>query len=447
MVKCWHNKTMSAMRCWLMFAIAIVVSTYAEAASVKDIRLWRAPDHTRVVLDLSEPVSYKVISLSRPNRIVIDIEHTKLTMSQALDTVDIKGTPITRVRSGVKDKKHLRVVLDVSEALKPRSFLLKANGQFDDRLVIDLHDRNVDNPAPVKMAQADKKRDIIIAIDAGHGGEDPGASGPTRVREKDVVLAIAKELHELFAREKGYNPVLIRKSDYYVGLKQRRQLARDAQADLLISIHADAFKNQLARGASVYALSSRGASSATAKFLADEANSSDLVGGVNLGEKDQLLAGVLADLSMTSTLDSSLQVGGKVIGEMGRISHLHSERVEQAAFAVLKSPDIPSLLVETGFISNPKEEKNLKNQRYQRKMATAIFSGVKDFFSQSPPSETYIAWLKDQGDKTTSYTINRGDTLSDIANRFQVSVAAILEHNDLASPTIKIGQKIHIPRY
>ncbi|MCR8923117.1 N-acetylmuramoyl-L-alanine amidase [Dasania sp. GY-MA-18] len=423
---------------------SLLLSLAVQAASVNDVRVWRAPDHTRVVLDLSKPVEHKVMLLSKPDRIVVDIDNTALKSQTQLSTIDLANTPITRVRSGVQDKTNLRVVLDVNRAVKPRSFMLKASGEYGDRLVIDLMDSQ--QPAAVKRVNnSGKKRDIIIAIDAGHGGEDPGATGPTKVREKHVVLAIAKELNALFEKELGYEPVMIRSGDYYVGLEKRRKLARSAQADLFVSIHADAFKNHRAKGASVYALSSRGASSATAKFLANEANSSDLVGGVNLGEKDELLAGVLADLSMTATLDSSLQVGSKVVGQMGRIAHLHSKRVEQAAFAVLKSPDIPSILVETGFISNPTEERNLKSSAYQRKMAAAIFNGIKTFFAASPPSETLIAWQKNQRNKTVAYTISRGDTLSGIAKRFSVSVADIQKTNGLASSSIRVGQKIIIP--
>lgn len=430
---------------FLVLCSAIIQATSVQAASVQDVRVWRAPDHTRVVLDLSGPVSHKVMALTNPHRIVVDIDKTALKSKTKLSSVDIKDTPISKLRSGVKDNTHLRVVLDMKSAVKPRSFLLKASGQYGDRLVIDLYDASKKKAVVKRVDHTSKKRDIVIAIDAGHGGEDPGASGPSRVREKHVVLAIAKELNYLFKKEKGYKPVLIRSGDYYVGLEKRRKLARQAQADLFVSIHADAFRDKRANGSSVYALSSKGASSATAKFLATEANSSDLVGGVNLGEKDQLLAGVLADLSMTATLDSSLQVGDKVVGQMGRISRLHSKRVEQAAFAVLKSPDIPSILVETGFISNPKEESKLKSKSYQRKMAAAIFNGVKTFFSQSPPSETYVAWQKQNRKQTVSYVISRGDTLSGIAKRYRVSVESIRKANKLASSTIKVGQKILIP--
>ena len=260
-----------------------------------------------------------------------------------------------------------------------------------------------------------------------------------------MVLAIAKELDKLVKKERGYASVMIRKGDYYVALDKRRKLARKAQADLLVSIHADAFTDHRARGTSVYALSGRGASSATAKFLATEANSSDLVGGVNLSEKDNVLAGVLADLSMTASLDASLKVGSNVVREMGKVSHLHSKRVEQAAFAVLKSPDIPSILVETGFISNPKEERKLKTSHYQKQLARSIFNGIERYFENTPPPGTYLAWQKGRDRQYVEHVIARGDTLSGIAQRYEVSVASIRQHNDLSTSVIKVGQRLTIP--
>jgi N-acetylmuramoyl-L-alanine amidase len=375
--------------------------------------------------------------------LVIDIEASRLQVDTA--AIELQGGPVSRIRSGVKDKQDLRIVLDLKQAIKPRSFLLKANGGKGDRLVVDLYDKQQNKKVVKHVEQATQRRDIIIAIDAGHGGEDPGASGPNRLREKHVVMAIAKELSYLFGKEKGYKPVLIRKGDYYVGLKQRRKLARKAQADLLVSIHADAFHDKRANGSSVFALSQRGASSATAKFLATEANNSDLVGGVSLNDKDDVLAGVLADLSMTATMDASLTVGSKVVNRMGKISRLHSKRVEQAGFAVLKSPDIPSILVETGFISNPGEAKKLKTKSYQRKMAKAIFDGVKSHFKTTPPPDTYIAWQKNNRHSTREYVVARGDTLSGIALRHSVTVAALRRTNDMASSSIRVGQKILIP--
>ena len=336
--------------------LACLASNALYASDIKDVRLWRAPDHTRVVLDLTGPVEHKIITLTNPHRIVIDISNAELKSD--LSQVDLQNSPIVKLRSGVKGKQTIRLVLDLGQAVKPRSFLLKAQGELDDRLVVDLYDKLAAKPAVKSVDHSSKRRDIIVAIDAGHGGEDPGASGPGRLREKHVVLAIARQLEKLFKQEPGYKPVMIRTGDYYVGLSQRREKARKAQADLLVSIHADAFRDHRAHGSSVYALSSRGASSATAKFLASEANSSDLVGGVSLNDKDDMLAGVLMDLSINHSMDASKQVGRRVLSSMDEISRLHSKKVELANFAVLRSPDLPSILVETGFISNPGEAKN-----------------------------------------------------------------------------------------
>jgi N-acetylmuramoyl-L-alanine amidase len=434
----------------LMLCSSGSLAAGSKQVDVKDIRLWRAPDNTRVVLDLSAPASHKLSALSNPNRIVIDIDNA--VMSAQTQKIDLQNSPITKVRSGVKDGTGLRVVLDITSEVTPRSFLIKANQQYGDRLVVDLYDRSYDQPhdpaqskTVVKHINDQGRRDIIIAIDAGHGGEDPGASGPNRLREKQVVLAIANELKELLSSQRGYQPVMIRAGDYYVGLYQRRNLARKAQADLMVSIHADAFRDPRASGSSVYALSLRGASSATAQVLADDANNSDLVGGVSLSDKDDVLAGVLADLSMTSSLDVSIKVGSEVVREMGKISRLHSRRVEQANFVVLRSADVPSILVETGFISNPKEANMLSTKDYQRRMARAIFQGISQYFSASPPPDTYLASQKRNRTDKVEYVIAHGDTLSGIAERYGVSVAAIHRHNDLASSAIKVGQRIVIP--
>jgi N-acetylmuramoyl-L-alanine amidase len=260
-----------------------------------------------------------------------------------------------------------------------------------------------------------------------------------------VVLAIAKELNALLKADKGFQPTLIRTGDYYVSLKGRRDLARKRQADLFVSIHADAFKRKEAHGASVYALSTRGATSTAAGYLAQRENAADLVGGVSLSDKDDVLAGVLADLSMTSTLDTSLKLGSVVLGKVDGVAKLHKKQVEQAGFAVLKSPDIPSILVETGFISNPEESRKLVSSSYQKKMARAIHAGIKDWFLAHPPSGTLIAWQKQQGGR--QYTIARGDTLSGIAQRFRVPLADLKSYNSISGngSSIRIGQKLLIP--
>lgn len=408
---------------------------------VHDVRLWRAPDHTRIVFDLTGPASHKLMVLENPNRIVLDVNNTSLKAQLA--GLDLTGTPIRKIRSAVREKDDLRVVLDLSAAVKPKSFELKANDRAGDRLVLDIYDVSTKAATVKKSVKQSARRDIIIAIDAGHGGEDPGATGPGRLREKNVVLSIARELETLFKADRGYTPKMIRSGDYYVSLKGRRDLARKHQADLFVSIHADAFKHKKAHGASVYALSTVGATSTAARYLAQRENSADLVGGVRLSDKDDMLAGVLADLSMTSTLDTSLKLGSGVLKKVDNVAKLHKRSVEQAGFAVLKSPDIPSILVETGFISNPTEAKNLGSRAYRKKMAAAIHAGIVQWFAAHPPSGTLIAWQKSSRDQ--QYVIARGDTLSGIAQRFNVSLVMLKSSNGLKSSQIQVGQKLTIP--
>ncbi|GAA6150936.1 N-acetylmuramoyl-L-alanine amidase [Pseudoteredinibacter isoporae] len=437
-------------RLWMVLSfLCFSVAEFAYAkAQIEGVRLWRAPDHTRVVFDLSAPLEHKLFSLENPHRLVLDMESAGNQF--ALADLDLDKTPIRRIRSGARDKQDLRVVLDLHEAVKPRSFLLKRHGDKPDRLVLDLFDKSLKTEKKLEQTQPSKKRDIIIAVDAGHGGEDPGAIGPGRLREKAVVLAISKELVRQINQVKGYQGKLVRTGDYYIGLRKRRNIARDMRADLFISIHADAFKHPSASGASVFALSRRGATSETARFLARKENEADLiggVGGVSLEDKDEVLAGVLVDLSMTASLSSSLQVGDKVLKSMGKIAKLHKRRVEQAGFAVLKSPDVPSILVETGFISNPKEAKNLGSSRYRKKMASQIFKGVRSYFDDKPPVGSYLAWVKSgqKDSRPKEYIIARGDTLSGIALEYNVSVAELKKANKLRNSRIRIGQRLKIP--
>lgn len=434
---------------FLIVALSVVSLSAGAATSVESLRVWRAPDHTRLVLDLSGPVSHKIFLLSNPKRLVVDISDSQMRAS--LSGLVLAETPIETVRSAARNKNDLRVVLDLSKAVKPRSFTLKKHGGKNDRLVIDLFD--VDAPSTHKKVVAKpkgKKRDIIIAIDAGHGGEDPGALGPRKLREKNVVLAISKELAAQINRTRGFRAELIRSGDYYIPHKKRRDLARDKRADLFVSIHADAFKSPKPFGASVFALSHRGASSETARYLATRENESDLIGGygsVSLDDKDKVLAGVLVDLSMTATLGSSLEVGSEVLSKLGGIAPLHKKRVEQAAFAVLKSPDVPSILVETGFISNPTEAKKLSTSSYRHKLATAVFSGIKEYFRKNPPAGSNLAFDNTAQPKGLSreYVVARGDTLSTLARRFNSSVKEIKKLNAMPNTVVKVGQRLRVP--
>ncbi len=420
-------------------------------AQVESVRLWRAPDHTRLVFDLSGPVEHKIFTLVSPARLVIDIN--KSAMSADLGSLDFENSPVNSLRYGKRNTHDLRVVLDLSSKVKPRSFALKKHAGKKDRLVIDLYDSKKQTVKTVaKVLESPQgKRDVVIAIDAGHGGEDPGALGPKRIREKDVVFKLSKELKKIIDAKSGYTARLVRTGDYYIPLKKRRNKAREMRADLFISIHADAFKNPKAKGASVFALSRRGATSESARFLASKENEADLiggVGGVSLDDKDDVLAGVLVDLSMTATLASSLDVGSRVLKKIGGSTKLHKKQVEQAGFAVLKSPDVPSILVETGFISNPDEARKLNTHAHRKKLSNAIFSGVESYFSEKPPAGTLLAWKKGNAlkkYKSMKYVIARGDTLSAIAKRYRVSVAQIKQSNGLENSKIRVGQKITIP--
>lgn len=439
------NKSGSGQRLFLCgLCLLVAIALPAQAIEVRDVRLWRAPDHTRLVLDLSGPAEHRLLELKNPRRLVIDV--TDAALSAAIDDLPLDNTPIRRVRSGVRNGDDLRVVLDLSAAIRPRSFALTATDRAADRVVIDLYDLDggsSDTPVVTKRAQSDDRRDIIIAIDAGHGGEDPGALGPGRLQEKQVVLEIARELNDLFEKERGFKPTLIRSGDYYVSLRGRRDLARKRRADMFVSIHADAFRDKRARGASVYALSTSGATSTTASYLARRENAADVIGGVKISDKEDTLAMTLADLSMTATLDSSLNVGASVLSQMGGFARLHKRQVEQAGFVVLKSPDVPSILVETGFISNPEEARKLATKRYRQRMARAIHQGIVAWFRGHPPTGSLLAYEREQGSR--QYTIVRGDTLSGIADRFNVSLASLKTYNQLQNSRILVGQTLRIP--
>lgn len=451
----------------------LLVALAAEvlaASDVRSVRLWRAPDNTRLVFDLSGPVQHSVFTLAAPDRIVIDVKGARLATN--LEQLSLANTPITGVRSAQRSAEELRVVIDLSAPVSPKSFTLAPNQQYGHRLVVDLFDQGSAPPAtqspsvaasappvPVTPTQPppkltpvpNGKRDIVIAIDAGHGGEDPGALSPVKGQyEKNVTLAISRELQRQINAEKGFRAELVHE-DYFIPLRKRTEIARKKGADLFVSIHADAAPRSSAFGASVYALSERGATSETARWLADAENQSDLIGGagnVSLDDKDKMLAGVLLDLSMTASLSSSLNVGQKVLSNMSSITPLHKRRVEQAGFMVLKSPDIPSILVETGFISNPNEARKLHTASHQQALARSITSGVKQFFHENPPPGTYVAWLRDEGKIVAGpreHVVARGESLALIAQRYQISLVALRSANKLNGDVIKVGQTLQIP--
>lgn len=411
----------------------------AAAVDVRGLRTWPAPDNTRLVFDVSSPLDYKLFMLDNPDRVVIDLSQARLKSNLPSASVGV----VKSVRSAVRNGSDLRIVLDVDRSVQPKTFLLSPNKQYGYRLVVDLYDKaksgnKRDRSAPVKSIVQDGLRDVVIAIDAGHGGEDPGAIGRRGTREKDVALAMAKELKRRIDAEHGMRAVLVRTGDYYIEHRRRMSIAREAKADLFVSVHADAFINHRASGASVYVLSDRGASSEAARWLAQRENEADLVGGVSLGDKDPLTKKVLLDLSQNATREDSHASAREVLNAMGRVTKLHKKHVEEAGFLVLKSPDIPSILVETAYISNPDEEQKLRNKAYQEKLGRAIVDGIKRYFSYSAPPGSMLAANK-------RHIIAHGETLSLIADRYQVSVASLRAANALASDTIRIGQVLVIP--
>lgn len=414
------------------------------AADIESVRLWRAPDKTRLVLDLSSTVEHNIFPLQNPNRLVVDLSDSSIKTT--FEGLELRNTPIAGIRAAVRNKTDVRVVLDLSGTVSPKSFTLPANEQYSNRLVIDLFDNKRVISRTLDEVVKKKDRRIIVAIDAGHGGEDPGALGPRRVREKVVVLQLAKKIKKLFDGNPNFQGELVRSGDYYLAHRKRTQIARDKQADFFISIHADAFTDPSAHGASVYALSTTGATSEQARYLADKENRADLIGGassLSLDGRDEVLAGVLLDLSMNATLRRSLDAGDYVLKNMGTVARLHKKKVEQAGFLVLKSPDIPSLLLETGFISNPNEAQKLSTSGYQNKMAQAIFEGIEQYFLDNPPPGTLLAKNGNRVDRI--YVVAPGDTLSEIAVRFNVSMKKIKRYNKMSSNKIRVGKKIKIP--
>jgi len=471
------------------------------AISLEDMRMSQTDSDTRVVFDFNEEVKYKVFKLHTPERLVIDLKNT--TLRSGLDITQSNNNLIKKIRHAPWKETSLRIVFDLKQPIKYIAKPLQPTNGLPYRLIIDIHADGVGaeavtltptpkpdsvsitpskpiaakpaviappkppavepepkkvevikpkptpkpEPKPVVQEEPKKptvskstktitKRDIVIAIDPGHGGKDSGALGNKGTKEKDIVLAISKRLAKLVNDEPGMRAYLTRDRDVFIPLRHRIKRARDNNADMFISIHADAFKNTKAKGASVFVLSEKGASSEAAQLLADKENAADLAGGLKLIEgKDDLLAEVLIDLSQTASLEGSLEVGNTILSGLKRVGNVHKKHVESAAFVVLKSPDIPSVLVETAFISNPAEEKKLKSSSHQNKLARAIMSGIRNYFLRNPLP----------GTEAQRHIVSRGDTLSTIAQRYQVSIAKIKSHNKLADANIKIGQTLLIP--
>ena len=430
---------------WIV-AVAVAVPTWA-ANQLNGIRLHDAPDSTRVVLDTSQASSYRIFSMQRPHRVVVDLRDTK----PSFKAPTFNSRVVKRIRSSVRGKRNYRVVLDLRQAAQAKELVLKPIAPYGHRLVIDLFPAGArEAPSREPVRAPDGKRVVVVAIDAGHGGEDPGAIGPGRIHEKKVVLAIARAIKNKLDAMPGLRGALVRNGDYYVSLRKRIEITRgkNVRADLFVSIHADAFRLPSVHGASVFALSQRGASSEMARWLAAAENRSDLIGGVSgswvsLEDVDAPVAQVLVDLSMDHKMEASIELGEAVLGSLADVAKLHKNRVEQAGFAVLKSPDVPSILIETGFISNPAEARRLANPGYQRRIAGAIADGIQAYLLRNPPPDTLLASLSETG--VSRYVVKRGDTLSEIAQRNRVSTRSLRALNSLTGDRIRIGQVLLIP--
>lgn len=414
---------------------------YAESpATINDVRMWNAPNKTRIVFDINKNIEHRLFTLSKPERLVIDIINASAPKNPIISSFN--DSPLSGMRVAVRNKTDYRIVLDLNSKIEAKSFILKPYKNNGYRLVVDLVQAGIKKKIKtVKNTITNKKlRDVVIAIDAGHGGEDPGAIGFKKTKEKDVVFKIANELATLINNKKGMKALMIRDGDYYVALRDRIAKAHEAKADMFISIHADAFKASSVHGASIYVLSKEGASSEMARLIANNENNSDLIAGVIEESDNTLLRTVLLDLSQTATLRSSIEAGNVILKHFkksGKIK-LHKPKLEHAGFAVLKSPNIPSLLVETAFISNPGDERKLRTKRYQKTIAKTMSSGIYSYFSQNSPPGSWLA--------SNRHTTTKGETLTLIANHYNVTLSRLLKANNLSlNATLKAGQVLKIP--
>ncbi|MCC7328956.1 MAG: N-acetylmuramoyl-L-alanine amidase [Gammaproteobacteria bacterium] len=473
---------------------------WAGPATVDAMALTGSGPQAALALDLSEPSQYRLFTLSNPERIVIDILAARLTR-QALPLPAGAGA-VRQVRAANRPDGSLRIVLDTAEAVEARGAMQRAPRGKGSRLLIDLTVRagtvapavaRVDpdpvapagtdaaqtgpaaaasaSPAPALPAPAPvveeprppvagsaprtpaarpdrpaKGRDIVVAVDAGHGGKDSGAHGPHGVLEKDVTLRLARQLAEVINAEPGMRAVLTRDRDEFIPLRGRMERARAVSADLFISVHADAVYNREVQGGSVYVLNEKGATDEAARRLAARENAADLIGGVSLRTKDPVLASVLMDLSQNAALSSSIEVADEILRQMARVGTVRKPQVMQAPFMVLKSPDVPSVLIETAYISNPEEERRLDSNEYRGRLATAIFTGVREYFYRNPPRGSLVADLgRQQPAESVEHVIRRGETLGDLASRYNVSIRRIRDANRLHSDRLAPGQVLRIP--
>lgn len=433
---------------WLLALVITLVSFVSTGQNdIDGLRIWPSPSSTRIVFDLTQSPKYSHFTLSDPDRLVIDLENTstKFNFQQITNNSDL----IKKIRhSTAKNKQSVRVVIELNKKLESKIFALPPTAPYRDRLVVDLSDKDKPQPQVVldsKSARSD--RDIVVVVDAGHGGEDPGSIGSAGSYEKNVTLSVAKKLAALINKEPGMQAIMTRTGDYYISPNQRPALARKHKADLFVSIHADAFTTEQPSGAAVWVLSVRRANTELGRWMEKTERHSELLGGaaevIQDTVNERYLTAALLDMSMDHSMTTSYDLGRLVIKQLKGVTKMHKRTPQAASLAVLTSPDIPSILVETGFISNPKEEKNLNWSKFREQLARSIFTGLKQHFKNAPPDGSL--WAKLKRDKRT-HKVRSGESLSLLAQRYNVRVSQLKAANNMRTDIVRIGQILTIPR-
>lgn len=430
-----------------MSLVVVVFSTavQANANTIENVRVWPAPDNTRVVFDMASTpeFSYFTIYDNLPYRLVIDFENTGRQVD--LTKVKVDSLLIQKLRTSTpKSKSSTRIVFELTEKVDPQVFALAANDTYGERLVVDLPGRSIERSGPALSASQLQERKVTIAIDAGHGGDDPGSIGPSGTYEKNVVLKIARALADIINADPAMQAYLVRTDDYYLKHLTRVRKAEQVKADMFLSIHADAFTSPQPRGGSVWVLSNRRANNEMGRLLENKERLSEVLGGVDVSassdDSSSYLSETLISMSMDHAMASGYEAATEIIDEMERVTKMHKTKPQHASLAVLTSANIPSMLVETGFISNPTEEQLLLSNKHQQQLARAIYQGVRRYFTRKPPDGTYFAT-----NRAARHVVKSGESLSVLAQRYNTSVNAIKERNNLRSNVLKIGQVLEIP--
>ena len=431
-------------RYFLFFIFLFFCQVSLAQNILKDIRISSSNDDSRIVIDLHEKSSSNIFSLDSPNRLVIDLKNTKLKKGFKLPSYPREN--IRNIRFSEGNGSQLRLVIDLSSAFEYSYFNLPRGTLYDHRLVVDLKSNNT----PIKNNSAQSsvaERKVVVVIDPGHGGKDPGAIGPNRIYESNVVLAISLRLAEYINRTTDMKAVLTRDDDTFIVLRDRMKMGRESKADLFLSIHADALDNPRVKGASVYTLSLKGASDEAARVFAERENAYSSISEVAISNMDKDAVSLLTDLSQNFSMKASKEAAGIILNELSKVGSIRKKKVQEAGFAVLKSPDVPSVLIETTYISNPSEEARLNSRSYQDKLARAIFEGTRQYFFINPPKNTILANRIKSGSRVINYRVKRGDTLSEIAELYGIRLSTLKSFNGISGNMIRINQTLQIPIY